>query len=60
MRQLWVMALLAFASAASYSAEPANAADPRAAIAKKVPGAKIEDVRPSHRGCALRLQWRFV
>ena len=47
MRQLWVMALLALASTASYSAEPAKAADPRAEIAKKVPGAKIEDVRPS-------------
>jgi thiol:disulfide interchange protein DsbC len=47
MRQLWVMALLALASTASYSAEPAKAADPRAEIAKKVPGAKAEDVRPS-------------
>lgn len=47
MRQLWVMALLAFASTATYSAEPEKAADPRAAIAKKVPGAKLEDVRPS-------------
>ena len=47
MRQLWVMALLACASTATYSAEPAKAADPRAAIAAKLPGAKVEDVRPS-------------
>jgi thiol:disulfide interchange protein DsbC len=49
MKQLWVIALLALVSMATYSAEPTGkaASDPRAAIAQKVPGAKPEDVRPS-------------
>ena len=50
MRKLCFVLLMAIASAAiSVSAEPApkSAADPRAEIAKKFPGAKVEDVVPS-------------
>lgn len=49
MRRWWVLAMLAFASSSSIAAEPASksAADPRAAIAKKIPGITLEDVRPS-------------
>jgi thiol:disulfide interchange protein DsbC len=49
MRYSWVLAVLVFASASSIAAEPAskNAADPRALIAKKIPGITIDDVRPA-------------
>ncbi|MGH8175323.1 MAG: DsbC family protein [Steroidobacter sp.] len=46
MKRFGVLALLAVFGVASAADQPAKA-DPRAAIAKKFPGAKPEDVRPS-------------
>lgn len=47
MRAFVFSALLALAGLASAADQPASAADPRAAIAKKFPGVKVEDVKPS-------------
>jgi thiol:disulfide interchange protein DsbC len=49
MRHWWVLAVFAFASSSGIAAEPAKkaAADPRAAIAKKIPGVTLDDIRPS-------------
>jgi thiol:disulfide interchange protein DsbC len=46
MKQLCALALIAAFGVAGAADQPAKT-DPRAAIAKKFPGAKVEDVRPS-------------
>ena len=47
MRAFVFSALLAFAGLASSADQQAPASDPRAAIAKKFPGVKVDDVKPS-------------
>src|SRR5690606_37866956 len=47
MRNVCLLVMLALASVSTYSAESASKTDPRAVIAKKIPGVEIDDVRPS-------------
>lgn len=47
MKQLCLFLMLAFAFGAVSAETPKAAADPRAEIAKKFPGMKVEDIRPS-------------
>jgi len=47
MRNVCLLVMLALASVSTYAAESASKTDPRAVIAKKIPGVEIDDVRPS-------------